>query len=97
LIQRGRRVVFATSSVELSRQALVDTGAEVVASPELPLADKPPSPTSTFASILYGCGFADPDRLAETVDDWLRLLDAVAPDTVVADHVPTSSSPTTAP
>ncbi|MGL4512013.1 MAG: glycosyltransferase [Lacipirellulaceae bacterium] len=90
LVRRGRRVVFATRNVELCRQALAGTGAEVVMAPDLPMAEIPIPRAATFADVLHDCGYADPDRLGGALAGWLRLIEGVAPDTVVADHSPTA-------
>ena len=45
---------------------------------------------ASYADILLGCGFRDPDELAGLVGGWRSLLAGWKPDLVIADFAPTS-------
>lgn len=55
---------------------------------QMPLQAK--QPPASYAELLFHAGYLDAQRLLGLVQGWRSLLDAIAPDLLLADHAPTA-------
>lgn len=91
LTQDGHECVVAAHSFEtiypIIRPA-VEQGLSFIAAP-IPQSLRTKRPGySTFADVLWTCGFSAPDRLAGEVSAWDGILDVVQPDLAVIESAP---------
>jgi len=90
LAARGAKPVFAVRDLGYARLATENDGFTVVQSPVWPdhrnWGHRPA--VSSYADILGGIGFADPQKLGVVATAWSALVDLIKPDLVVTDHSP---------
>ncbi|TWT93362.1 MurG-like transferase [Botrimarina colliarenosi] len=90
LVRRGDAVTLATTNVPLCEQAFVGSGVAVVPAPSLPFSELQLRVPCTFSDILHDCGYSSPARVTEAVGQWLRIIDELRPDRLLADYSPTA-------
>ena len=94
LVQRGHEVHFVLRDLAVARAGL---GA-LASAPRVRLWQAPvwqmpyqaPQPSVSYAELLFHAGYLDAGRLQGLVQGWQSLLDAIAPDLLLADHAPTA-------
>lgn len=87
---RGARATFAVRDLTNVRQIGKRGEFSILQAPVWPDHEhKGHNPVfASYADVLTGIGFADPNKLGAVVDAWEAVLDLVKPDIVVADHAP---------
>jgi len=94
LVQRGHEVHFVLRDLAVAGAGL---GA-LASAPRVRLWQAPvwqmpyqaPQPSVSYAELLFHAGYLDAGRLQGLVQGWQSLLDAIAPDLLLADHAPTA-------
>ena len=87
---RGHPIAFMFR--ELRQLAVIpeSSGYDVFQAPyELDAGRGEPNPAS-YADVLLGCGYRDPERLLRLLGGWRKLLELWRPDLLVADFAPTA-------
>lgn len=87
LAAHGHQVVFALRNTAAARRYL---SGKAFAQAPLPIAAKRHPAPASYAEILLGEGYADPDILYGLLSAWGNLLRMVSADDVIADHAPTA-------
>lgn len=90
LFRRGHALRLATANTSLCRQALAGIDIGIGACPRLPPSGRRLKVPCTFADALHDAGYASADAVTAAVGEWLRLIDAVEPDRLLADYSPTA-------
>ncbi|CAE7468737.1 unnamed protein product, partial [Symbiodinium sp. CCMP2456] len=90
LVRRGDAVTLATTNVPLCEQAFVGSGVGLIPAPSLPFSEKQLRAPCTFSDVLHDCGYSLPARVTEAVGQWLRIIDELRPDRLLADYSPTA-------
>jgi len=86
---RGHEVVFALRDLASAAPILGGDHAGILQAPVWLHPSSLP-PAANYAELLDRVGYLDAGPLATLIGAWARLLDAVAPDFLVADHAPTA-------
>ncbi len=86
---RGHRVAAAVRDPRAAAGLFGPEGLAFVASPLLKPVS-PRGPIGSYAGILAGFGYSDPERLGSVVAAWKALISRTRTDFVVADHAPTA-------
>ena len=86
---RGHRVAAAVRDPKAAARLFAPEGLAFVASPLL-RSVRSRGPIGSYAGILAGFGYADPERLGHAVAAWKALISRTRTDFVVADHAPTA-------
>ena len=92
LENRGHDVTIATVSenITLCQQAFSYTGIEVVEAPKLPPAEQLIDPSSTYAELIYNCGFSSDRNLLESTAQWIELFKSHEPELLIVEHSPSA-------
>ncbi len=86
---RGHEVVFALRDLARAAPILGGDHAGILQAPVW-LHPSTLPPAANYAELLNRVGYLNAGPLATLTGAWARLLDAVAPDLLVADHAPTA-------
>lgn len=89
LTERGHQVTLALRSLGNAPQFFPDLPCHLAPTHQ---SSEPPAiaDPSTFADVLYICGWSDPTTLGELVDQWHTLFREIEPDVVIANYAPTA-------
>lgn len=88
---RGAKPVFVLRDPVLTRAALADVDAPILAAPHWPKPAPPSALSGTYADILAGNGYGSVENLIAQVGAWDQVYDLIKPDLVVCEHAPTAA------
>lgn len=84
----GAKPVFALRDTMLTRAALAEIEAPVLAAPFWPTPALPKDASGSYADILAGNGFGSAGNARAMITAWDQLFDTVKPDLIVCEHAP---------
>jgi UDP:flavonoid glycosyltransferase YjiC (YdhE family) len=87
---RGHRIALIFRELRQLAHHPETSAYDLFTGPVFPSEGAGMSPPASLAEILLGCGYSNPQWLAQALREWIRLLREWAPDILVADYAPTA-------